>query len=149
MKKTILLLILLITLTAINAQKKLSKDQQKVQETVVQFFEAMSNRDSIALKNYSTNDIMLIEYGSIWNADTLILKAVKLNTAPDFKRNNTIDFIRTTVTKKTAWTLYNISSEVTRNGKKTTSQWIETVIAVKKKKMWQIKVLHSTLIKRI
>lgn len=148
MKKTTLLLILLITSTAINAQKTLSKDQQKVQETVVQFFEALSNRDSIAVKNYSTNDIMLIEYGSIWNADTLIRKAIKLNTAPDFKRTNTIDFISTTVTKKTAWTLYNLYSEVTRNGKKTTSQWIETVIVVKKKKMWRIKVLHSTLIKR-
>jgi len=150
MKKITQLIIILLTfLTSVKAQQLITKDQQNVQETVVNFFEALSNRDSIALKKHATSDIILIEYGSIWNADTLIRKAIKLNTAPDFKRINTIDFINTTVTKKTAWTQYNLYSEVTKNGKKTTSQWIETVIAVKKKKMWRIKVLHSTLIKRI
>lgn len=71
-----LLLILLIISTIINAQQTLSKDQQKVQETVVNFFDALSNRDSIALKKYATADIILFEYGSIWNADTLIRKAI-------------------------------------------------------------------------
>jgi hypothetical protein len=149
MKKITQLIIILLTFsTSVKAQQLITKDQQNVQETVVNFFEALSNRDSIALKKHATSDIILIEYGSIWNADTLIRKAIKLNTAPDFKRTNTIDFISTTVTKKTAWILYNLYSEVIKNGKKTTSQWIETVIAVKKKKMWRIKVLHSTLIKR-
>jgi hypothetical protein len=149
MKKITQLIIILLTFsTSVKAQQLITKDQQNVQETVVNFFEALSNRDSIVLKKHATSDIILIEYGSIWNADTLIRKAIKLNTAPDFKRTNTIDFISTTVTKKTAWILYNLYSEVIKNGKKTTSQWIETVIAVKKKKMWRIKVLHSTLIKR-
>ena len=143
-----LLLILLIISTIINAQQTLSKDQQKVQETVVNFFDALSNRDSIALKKYATADIILFEYGSIWNADTLIRKAIKLNTETDFKRTNSIDFISTTVSKKTAWTSYNLLSEIIKNGKKSTIQWMETVITVKKKKKWRIKVLHSTLIKR-
>ena len=100
MRKITLLLILLITSNIVKAQKLLTKDEQKVQETVVKFFEALSNRDSIALKKYATADIVLYENGSIWNVDTLIRKAIKLNTASDFKRINNFDFISTTVTKK-------------------------------------------------
>ncbi len=148
MKKITLLIILLTIPTVINAQELLTKDQQKVQQTVVNFFEALSDRDSIALKKYAASDIVLYEYGNIWNADTLIRKAIKLNTATDFKRVNTIDFISTTVDKNTGWTSYNLLSEIIRDGKKITMHWLETVIAVKKKKRWQIKVLHSTLIKK-
>lgn len=143
-----LLIILLGSSMVLKAQQILTKDQQKVQETVVNFFEALSNRDSIALKKYATADIVLYEYGSIWNADTLIRKAIKLNTATDFKRINIIDFISTTVTKKNAWASYNLHSEIMKDGKKSTVQWMETVIVLKKKKIWKIKVLHSTLIKR-
>ncbi|WP_309613319.1 DUF4440 domain-containing protein [Flavobacterium sp.] len=148
MKKITLLIILLTIPKVGNAQQLLTKDQQKVQETVVNFFEALSKRDSIALKKYCTADIVLYEYGSIWNADTLIRKAIKLNTASDFKRINNFDFISTTVTKNTAWTSYNLLSEIIKDGKKVTVQWMETVIVLKKKKRWQIKLLHSTLIKR-
>lgn len=147
MKKLTLLIFLLTTSNLVKAQQLLTKEEQKVHETVVNFFEALSNRDSIALKKYASDDIVLYEYGSVWNADTLIRKAIKLNTASDFKRINNFDFISTTVDKNTAWTSYNLFSEIIQNGKKITKQWLETVIVLKKKKRWQIKVLHSTLIK--
>ena len=117
-------------------------------QTVINLFEALSNRDSVSLKNNCTADILLYETGSIWNADTLILKAITLNTAIDFKRINTFDFINTTVAENTAWATYNLHSEITRNGKKATVQWMETVIVVKEKQKWKIKVLHSTLLRR-
>lgn len=148
MKKIALLITILATSTIIKAQQLLTKDRQKVQETVIEFFEALSNRDSIDLKKHAAADIVLFENGSIWNADTLIHKAIELNTASDFKRINTIDFISTTVNKNTAWASYNLHSEIIANGKKGTVQWLETVIVLKKKKIWKITLLHSTLIKR-
>jgi ketosteroid isomerase-like protein len=132
----------------LQAQHPPTKDQQQVQQTVINFFESLSNRDSVSLRNYSTQDIILFENGKIWNADTLILKAIKLNTATDFKRINTIDFICTTVNKNMAWATYNLHSVMIRDGKQSTVQWMETVIAIKERKRWKIKVLHSTLIKR-
>ena len=148
--KKITLLIITITLSPfLQAQQLLTKDQQEVQQTVIKLFEALSNRDSVSLKNYCDADIVLFENGSIWNADTLILKAITLNTATDFKRINNIDFINTTVNRNTAWATYNLHSEITRNGKQATVQWMETVVAIKESKKWKIKVLHSTLIKRI
>lgn len=132
----------------LKAQQQLTKDQQEVHQTVINFFGALSNRDSVSLKNNCTADILLFEHGSTWNADTLILKAITLNTATDFKRINAFDFINTTVANNTAWATYNLQSEITRNGKQSSVQWMETVIATKEKQKWKIKVLHSTLIRR-
>ena len=132
----------------LQAQQPQTKEQQQVQQTVINLFEALSNRDSISLKNQCTQDISLFEYGSTWNIDTLIRKAITLNTSPDFKRVNHFEFINTTVNKNTAWATYNLHSEITRDGKQSTVQWMETVIAVKESKRWKIKLLHSTLIKR-
>ena len=148
MKKIIILILAIYFSTLLQAQQQLAKDQQEVHQTVINFFGALSNRDSVSLKNNCTNDILLFETGSIWNADTLILKAIILNTVMDFKRTNSFDFINTTVTDNTAWTTYNLSSEITRNGRQATVQWMETVIVIKEKQKWKIKVLHSTLIKR-
>jgi len=148
LKKLTLLIFTISLSTFLHAQQLFTKNQQEVQQTIVNFFEALSNRDSVSLKKYSTLDIALFENGSIWNVDTLILKAITLNTATDFKRINNIDFINTTVNRSTAWATYNLHSEVTRNGKQITVQWMETVVAVKENKKWKIKVLHSTLIKR-
>ena len=117
-------------------------------QAVINFFGALSNRDSVGLKDNCTADILLFETGSTWNADTLILKAITLNTATDYKRTNTFDFINTTVADNTAWVTYDLHSEITRNGKQATAQWMETVILIKEKQKWKIKVLHSTLIRR-
>ena len=148
LKKIIILILAIYTSTLLQAQQQLTKDQQAVHKTVINFFEALSNRDSVSLKDHCTADILLFETGSTWNADTLILKAITLNTATDFKRINTFDFINTTVTDNTAWVTYNLHSEITRNGKQSTMQWMETVIVIKEKQKWKIKVLHSTLTKR-
>jgi len=148
LKKIIILILAIYISTLLHAQQQLTKDQQEVNQTVINFFEAISNRNSADLKDNCTVDILLFENGSIWNADTLILKAITLNTATDFKRINTFDFINTTVADNTAWVTYNLSSEITRNGKQSTVQWMETVIVIKEKQKWKIKVLHSTLTKR-
>ena len=117
----------------LKAQQQVTKDQQEVHQTVINFFGALSNRDSVSLRNNCTADILLFETGSIWNADTLIFKAITLNTATDFKRINTFDFINTTVTNNTAWATYNLHSEITRNGRQSSVQWMETVIVIKEK----------------
>ncbi|GAB2839488.1 hypothetical protein GCM10027043_48430 [Ferruginibacter profundus] len=130
------------------AQEILTPRQQDVQQTVIKLFDALSNRDSVNLKNYSTADITLYEYGQVWTIDTLILKAITLNQSTDFKRTNSFEFINTDIDKAMAWVSYRLQSVVTRDGKQSTAQWLETVVLVKLKKQWKVKHLHSTLIKR-
>ena len=132
----------------LNAQQVNTKDQQDVQQAVINFFEALSNRDSVSLKKYCAADIKLIEYGSTWNIDTLILKSITLNTTVDFKRTNTLDFLDTKVNGKTAWANYHLHSALTRNGKQSALHWIETIVAIKENENWKITLLHSTLLSR-
>ncbi len=148
LKKVTLLLIAVSLPVLSEAQQRWTKSQLDVQQTLSNLFQSLSDRDSVSLMKYCADDIVLIEYGSIWNADTLIQKAITLNTAPDFKRTNTLEFISTNVKGRVAWAMYNLHSEITRNEKLSTLHWVETVFAVRKGKDWKIKVLHSTLIKR-
>lgn len=119
-----------------------------MQQAVVQLFDALSKRDSVSLKNHCTTDISLYEYGQVWNIDTLINKAFTMNTANDFKRTNSFEFISTETDKNTAWVTYRLQSAITKDGKQVTGQWMETVFLNKQKKQWKVKHLHSTLIKR-
>ncbi|CAN5324551.1 hypothetical protein BH11BAC5_BH11BAC5_12230 [soil metagenome] len=148
MKKTQLFLIAISFTALLHAQVQLADNQQAVQQTVIKLFDALSNRDSVSLKQYCTDDITLYEYGMAWTIDTLINRAIKLNTSTDFKRINTLDFINTTIDKNVAWTTYNLSSEITKDGKQASVKWLETVIVINEKNKWKVKVLHSSLIKR-
>jgi len=136
-----------ISINSVRAQQQLTKDQQAVQQTVIKMFDALSNRDTAGLRTYCSSDILLFEYGKVWTLDTL-MQGIRMNQAADYKRINTISFIDTKVNKNTAWTSYNNQAEVTQNGKHILIKWLETVILVREEKMWKIKVLHSTLIKR-
>jgi len=110
-------------------------------------FQALADRNLAKLKLNCTADILIIETGEVWNLDTLV-QAVSQNTAADFKRINSFEFINTKVSGKTGWTTYYNQAEVTRNGKHRPVKWIETAILVKEDGQWKIKTLHSTLLKR-
>jgi ketosteroid isomerase-like protein len=144
MKKiTSFLLALLLTSFAC-AQQAPSSDPHEVQQTVIKLFDALSARDAVALKNQCTTDVRFYEYGEAWPADTIIDLAITKNTAPDFKRVNTFDFVNTTIKGDVAWTTYTLHSEGTSNGKTFSVDWMETVVLVREEKRWKINVLHST-----
>jgi len=147
-RKSIFLTIAILFAAQLQGQPILSEEQQEIQQTVVNMFEALSNRDSVSLKAHCTTDITLYEYGQIWTLDTLINKAITKNTDPDFKRTNSFEFISTEKDINTAWVTYRLTSVIFKNSKQTTVQWLETVVLANEKKQWKVKHLHSTLIKR-
>ena len=148
MKKIAFLLTSIFCITLLQAQQSTTNKHQTEQQTMIKMFDALSNRDSVSLKTYSTADITLYEYGQVWNIDTLILKAITLNQSADFKRTNSFEFINTTVDKSTAWVTYRLQSVILKDGKQATVQWLETIVLAKAKKKWKVNHLHSTLIKR-
>jgi quercetin dioxygenase-like cupin family protein len=130
------------------AHSATSNDEQKVQQTITNVFNALSDRDAASLKNYCTADVRFYEYGQTWTIDTLINRAITKNVAPDFKRTNRFEFVNTTIQGNTAWGTYNLYSEVTSNEKTAALQWLETVVMIREENKWRLKVLHSTLIKK-
>lgn len=148
MKKLIFLAIAIFATASLQAQQPSSKKQQEIQQAVVKLFKALSDRDSVSLKMFSTPDITLYEYGQVWNADTLIRKAITMNLSADFKRTNSFEFIKTESDKNLAWVTYRLSSIIYRDAKESQIQWLETVVLEKQDKQWKVKHLHSTLLKR-
>lgn len=148
MKKSFFLIIALALSGFLQAQIVFSKEQKNAQEAIIKMFEALSSRDSVMLKSYCTPDITLYEYGQVWNLDTLIRKAIVMNTSPDFKRTNSFEFINTELDKTRVWVTYRLNSVIYNNGKESTVQWLETVVLSKQNGQWKMKHLHSTLLKR-
>jgi uncharacterized protein (TIGR02246 family) len=123
-------------------------DQQQVQQTVINLFDALSARDANAVRESCTADASFNEYGKTWSVDTLIALAITKNTATDFKRTNQFDFISTTIKGDVAWATYNLHSTISASGKTSEVYWMETVITVKDKNKWKIGVLHSTRVNK-
>lgn len=122
-------------------------DKEAIQNTIVNLFEQFSNRDAEKLKSYCTGDIQILESGEIWNLDTLV-KKITQNKALDFKRVNNIEFLNVYTANKVGWTTYNNRADVVKDGQHYKIHWLETAILEKQKKIWKVKVLHSTLLKR-
>ncbi len=148
MKKNILLSAAIFISIVLVAQEQSTKEQMVVQQTVIKLFDALSNSDTAGLKLYGTVDIKFYEYGQIWTIDTLIQGMMVISKAADYKRANKFDFVHTAIHGNTAWATYYLQSQITRNGKQELVKWMETVVLIKQKGHWKIKLLHSTLIKR-
>jgi len=148
LRKVIFLTIAIYISGLLQAQQIFSKQEQEIQQSVIEMFQALSDRDSTTLKAYCSSDITLYEYGQIWTIDTLIRKAITMNQSADFKRNNTFDFIKVEADKTVAWVTYWLNSTITKDTKETVIQWLETVTLVRERKQWKVKHLHSTLIRR-
>lgn len=149
MKKILLAAIIFLSaFYSLGAQDKPTAKQQLVQKTVIDMFQALSDRDADKLRYNCTADVLVLESGIVWNLDTLIQIVGQLKTIADFKCMNTFDFIDTKVNKNMAYTTYYNYADITRNGKHGFVKWIETAVLIKDNKAWKIKVLHSTVIKR-
>lgn len=129
-------------------QTAYSRKEKEAQQALVRVFDAVSGRDSIALRSFCTPDVSFYEYGQVWTIDTLIRKAILMNTTRDFKRVNTFDFIETRVDKTQAWLTYRLRSVISGNGRESVVQWLETVVLEWQDKQWKLRHLHSTLVSR-
>lgn len=148
MRKIVLFFIALAFTGRGAAQDKLSGDQLSVQQTMAGVFESLTNRDSVTLKELCSRDVRFYEYGMTWTIDSLIRRGITENQATDFTRTNSLEFLETAINGQTAWATYRLRSIITRAGKETQVEWLETVVLVKDKKRWILKVLHSSLLKR-
>jgi ketosteroid isomerase-like protein len=145
MKIIAVLLLMLGSPLWLFAQNKSKQDEQQAQHTVVQFFEALSGRDSTTMRSLCTNDAVLFEYGANWSLDTLIDRVIIKNQAKDLVRTDSLAFVNTKIHENTAWTTYNLYSFINSNGRQRRLHWIETVVLVRMQKRWKIVLLHSAL----
>lgn len=144
MKKVWCILFVMSITSMVKAQGKKATDAHDVQQTVIDLFDALSNRDSVMLKANCTADILIFEDGKVWNIDTMMGVIIALKKLNDYTRINKIEFIHTEIHNDVAWTTYHNQADITVNGKNRSVKWVETVILIRDGKKWRIKILHST-----
>jgi hypothetical protein len=144
MKKILILLIILFAGFGSYAQH--AADEKAIKSTITNVFDAMAKLDDAGIKAQCTPDFTLIERGQVLNADTLLKWLAPLK-GQDFKRVNTINFVKTDQQGNTAWVVYYNTAEVTIGEKHRTAKWLESAVLVKMGGLWKIKMLHSTDLK--
>jgi Domain of unknown function (DUF4440) len=148
MSKSILIVLWLLMAATSHAQPH-STVEQNLHQTITGFFESISKRDTAGIKMLSTADIKLFEYGEVWTIDSLFQKLLPVFRIPDYKRTNQFNFVQTAINRNTAWVTYYLQSGITLNGKTQQRKWMETVILVKEKGRWKIKLLHSSRLEKV
>jgi hypothetical protein len=142
MKKVILVSLIVISSVDLYAQK----EKNKIEATIVAFFNGLSLINSDTLKYYSTSDFQLLEDGEVWNLDTLISKIMPLKNS-NLQRTNQFEFIKIEQNKNNAWVSYNNSAEFRLGEKQQIIKWLESAVLIKNKGRWKIQMLHSTKLK--
>ncbi|SHF13315.1 nuclear transport factor 2 family protein [Flavisolibacter ginsengisoli] len=122
------------------------KEKNKIEATVVGFFNGLSLVNADTLKFYVTPDFHLLEDGQVWNMDTLLSKIMPMKNSK-IERINTFKFIRTEQSGNMAWVSYNNSAEFRLGEKQQIMKWLESAVLIKRKGGWKIQLLHSTKLK--
>ncbi|MEM1135497.1 MAG: nuclear transport factor 2 family protein [Bacteroidota bacterium] len=123
------------------------KEEKAVKKLIQDAFDDIwSAKDAAKITQYHTEDFLLLEHGEVWNNDTIrsyTEKALKAKRIP--KRENKFDFIKIEKLGQSIWVAYHNYATLTLDGKIIRElQWLESAIAVKTKKGWKLKMLHST-----
>lgn len=141
--KKIATVILFTSLILLSNSKNLHPEK-----TIVAAFDSIAQLDIDRLKSHCTDDIIIIENGTIWNLDSLIQRLLPRKSDTSFKRINKIDFLQTEIEGNTAWTYYINQASGISNNKPFEVKWIESAVLIKQNGNWKIKMLHSTVLDR-
>jgi Domain of unknown function (DUF4440) len=118
-------------------------EQAKVNNTIVAMFKGLADLSIEQIRNSSTDDLIILEHGEVWNMDTIVVKLNEIK-ALNPVRVNSFDFIKTEVRDQTAWVAYHNKAIITVNGQKVDYHWLESAVLVKQGNDWKVKMLQST-----
>jgi len=143
MKKIPLLIVLLSNVVMGQGQF----EDRKVQEVVINFFEALSENDAGKMQEFVSADFTILEHGVIWTMDS-VMALTRRPRPSGFKRTNHLDFFQTVLNKSMAFVSYHNMAEISTAEAKRTVKWLESAVLVKEDHRWKLKMLHSTRLKQ-
>lgn len=138
----------LLLLSFLSFWGKAQSQKELIEAAVTKTFDGIAELNPEKVKLYCTTDIIILENGSIWNADSLVAKIISKKSIPGFTRINKIDFIETGFRGDMGWTYYYNEASGMANGKPYRVKWLETAVLVKENDGWKIRLLHSTTLER-
>jgi ketosteroid isomerase-like protein len=145
-KRFFLLFFLFLAFSSQHLHSQKTDEKGMINQVLTKFFDGISSLDVNLMKQYVTNDFLLLEGGDVWNMDTVAVYLNELKTG-SFSRTNYLEFIRTEIRGNTAWVAYKNAADMSIKGQKRNVQWLESAVLVKDGKEWKIQLLHSTPLK--
>jgi ketosteroid isomerase-like protein len=125
--------------------------ENKVKAVITGSFDAIfSDLDATKIKEYYTDDFILLEHGEVWTNQTIIGYTERAKTqTPLQTRHNRFEFISVKIEGDMAWLAYHNYAHWTLDGKETGKmQWLESATAIKTKNGWRLQMLHSTRVNK-
>lgn len=127
------------------AQKK--SDSLAIVQLLREDYSTLMTYDVNKHMKHCTDDYLLIENGEIWNigkeAEWYKKNAIK-NANIIFDRKDYFNFKLLKISGNTAYTVFELISEITKNGSLTTKRYSESVVFRKVQGKWKIALIHST-----
>ncbi len=121
------------------------------QQLVIDSFdELFSNLDSTKIRDYYTEDFLLLEHGVLWTNDSIVDFQRRSSQNPErAKRLNKIDFISTKVYEESVWMAYHNTATFWKEEEQVGEvYWLESAVAVKEEEGWRLEMLHSTYVNK-
>lgn len=154
MKWTILTVLLLLN-TGIKAQ---SFEENEVQDLIQNMVEdVFSEFNTEKIQEYFTADAIFFENGVIHTPDSMteFLQELKSqfqseeNKQYTFKRENSFEFLKTTIQGDYAWIYYQNYADYSMDGVVISKfHWLGNANLVKENGKWKIQFLHSTIVNK-
>ena len=137
------LLIAFICAFSQTALSQAQRDSMEIVQVLKDDYKTMVNWDINKHKSLCTDDYILIEDGEIWNMEKEA-EHYRKSANRILDRKDHFDFMFVRVLGTTAYTVYNLKSDITEAGKFITKRWNESVIFRKIQGKWKIALIHST-----
>lgn len=129
------------------AEEQITVDKQaeiqKVEKTLLDFFDAIADYDYQRMRNITADNYVLIENGPLWTVDSLI------TMMKQFEEQATISYkfsdMETTVQGQTAWMTYKNNGVMNFGDRQQHFDWTESAVFSKQDNEWKMVLLHSTM----
>ena len=127
---------------------KVTKEEEEIAKNLIQgsFDEIWGGVDSTQIKNYHTDDFIILEHGEVWDNDRIkeYIRSQHLREERP-KRINRMEYISIEKYGPSIQIAYHNYAEFvqadTLVGK---GQWLESALAVPTSEGWRLKMMHST-----
>lgn len=131
---------------------KITKEEIQIAKDLIQgaFDDLWAGVDSTKILDYHTEDFIILENGEVWdNARIVEFMKGQLTNTSRAKRVNIMDYISIEKYGPSMQIAYNNRAEFyMQDSLVNEGSWLESALAVKTKKGWRLKMMHSTWNKR-
>jgi len=139
-RKLIFIVLTCVVLIACK-QNRSADDTELLKRTLTDYFDGISNKDFLKMKQATTSDFILFEDGRVWNNDSAFSNIRK---HVPFTVKYTLTDLKIQIDQNSGYAIYDNHADFVFDGQEETIDWIESAIFIRTKEGWRMNFLHLT-----